>query len=109
MRATSATVRAMGPSTEYVSQASADGCRGIRPGVVRKPTTPQNEAGPRSEPPRSVPSASGHMPVARAAAEPLLDPPAVRVRSQGLRVAPKTAFTVFGPKANSGVLVLPIT
>jgi hypothetical protein len=31
----------MGPSTEYVSQASTDGKRGMSPGVVRKPTTPQ--------------------------------------------------------------------
>ena len=49
------------------------------------------------------------MPVASAAAEPPLEPPAVRARFQGLRVAPKTAFTVLGPNANSGVLVLPIT
>ena len=33
----------------------------------------------------------------------------MRARFQGLRVAPNTAFTVFGPNANSGVLVLPIT
>jgi hypothetical protein len=56
-----------------------------------------------------VPSASGHIPVASAAAEPPLEPPAVRARFQGLRVAPKTALTVLGPKANSGVLVLPTT
>ena len=49
------------------------------------------------------------MPVARAAAEPPLEPPAVRARFHGLRVAPNTALTVFGPNANSGVLVLPIT
>src|SRR5262249_60217647 len=40
---------------------------------------------------------------------PPLEPPAVRARFQGLRVAPKTGLTVFGPKANSGVLVLPTT
>ena len=107
--AASATVRAIGPSTEYVSHASTDGKRGISPGLVRNPTTPQYEAGPRREPPRSVPSASGHMPVASAAAEPPLEPPAVSARFQGLRVAPNTVFTVFGPNANSGVLVLPIT
>src|SRR5437870_10121506 len=97
----------MGPSTEYVSQASTEGWRGINPGEVRKPTTPQYEAGPRSEPPRSVPSASGHIPVASAAAEPPLEPPAVSARFHGLRVAPKTALVVLGPKANSGVFVLP--
>src|SRR5262249_31615695 len=107
--AVSATVRAMGPSTEYESHASTEGYRGINPGVVRKPITPQNAAGPRSEPPRSVPSASGHMPVARAAAEPPLDPPDVSARFHGFRVAPNTALTVFGPNANSGVFVLPST
>src|SRR5262245_21602103 len=49
------------------------------------------------------------MPVASAAAEPPLEPPAVNARFQGLRVARKTLSTVFGPNANSGVLVLPIT
>ena len=49
------------------------------------------------------------MPVASAAAEPPLEPPAVRARSHGLRVAPNTALTVLGPNANSGVLVLPST
>ena len=49
------------------------------------------------------------MPVASAAAEPPLEPPDVSARFQGLRVAPNTAFTVFGPNANSGVFVLPIT
>jgi hypothetical protein len=43
------------------------------------------------------------MPVASAAAEPPLEPPAVSARFQGLRVAPNTEFTVFGPNANSGV------
>src|SRR5882672_8503011 len=81
----------------------------MSPGVVRKPTTPQRAAGPRSEPPRSVPCAMGHMPVASAAADPPLEPPALNERFHGLRVAPNTALTVFGPKANSGVLVLPST
>ena len=54
-----------------------------------------------------MPSASAHIPVASAAADPPLDPPAVIARFHGFRVAPKTAFTVFGPNANSGVFVLP--
>jgi hypothetical protein len=49
------------------------------------------------------------MPVANAAADPPLDPPALSARFHGLRVAPNTALTVFGPNANSGVLVLPRT
>src|SRR5262245_57728399 len=99
----------MGPSTEYVSHGSVEGYRGTSPGVVRKPMTAQNAAGPRSEPPRSLPSASGPIPVASAAAAPPLEPPDVRERSHGLRVGPNTSLKVLGPNANSGVLVLPMT
>src|SRR5262249_61033269 len=91
------------------AERSTEGWGGLGPGVLGKPTTPRGAAGPLKDPPRSVPSAIGHMPAARAAAEPPLEPPAVRARFQGLRVAPKTALTVLGPKANSGVFVLPST
>ena len=47
------------------------------------------------------------MPAASATAAPPLEPPHVRARFQGLRVAPKTALNVFPPAPNSGVLVLP--
>ena len=43
-----------------------------------------------------TPCASGHMPAARAAAEPPLDPPAVRVRFHGLRVATKRRSRCLG-------------
>ena len=55
IRAMSATVRAIGPCTLSESQALALGHTGTQPGEVRKPTTPQNAAGSRSEPPRSEP------------------------------------------------------
>jgi hypothetical protein len=61
---------------------------GTRPEVGRSAATPLATAGTRSDPPRSLPSASGAMPVATATASPPLDPPGVRVGSQGLRVAP---------------------
>jgi len=73
MRAASPTVRDSGPLTLSVSHASARGCVGTSPGVVRKPTTPQKAAGVRSEPPRSEPWASGPMPVATATAAPPLE------------------------------------
>ena len=47
---------------------------------------PHRLAGWRIEPPVSVPSASGASPAATAAAEPPLEPPGMRSRSQGLRV-----------------------
>src|SRR5262252_8055536 len=109
MRATSATVRAMGPATPRVSHASARGCVGTSPGVVRNPTTPQKAAGVRSQTPRSEPWAMGPMPVATATAAPPLEPPQLSAVFQGLRVAPNTALQVLPPAPNSGVFVLPTT
>ena len=71
------------------------------------PTTPQNDAGLRSEPPMSEPSANGTIPDASAHAAPPLEPPAERDGSTGLRVTPKTVLNVWDPAANSGTLVLP--
>src|SRR2546428_10064571 len=107
--AVAATVRAIGPVTLHGSQASGAGCPGTSPGEVRNPTTPQNDAGSRSEPPRSVPWARGPSPVARATAPPPVEPPGVRAGFHGLRVTPKTALNVLAPAPNSGVLVLPTT
>ncbi len=70
---------------------------------------PQNAAGIRIEQPKSVPCAIGTMPVATATADPPEEPAGLSAQFQGLRVAPKSAFTVFAPVANSGVLVLPST
>ena len=49
---------------------------------------PQYAAGMRIEPPVSVPSAWSQTPAATSAADPLLDPPEVRVGSSGLNVIP---------------------
>ena len=108
-RAASATWRAIGPATSRGSNSTARGHIGTRPGDVRKPTTLHQDAGLRSEPPTSVPSANGSMPHATATAAPPLLPPQVRSGAQGLRVAPKTRLKVCEPAANSGVLVLPMT
>ena len=82
---------------------------GVKPGVGRMPTMPQNAAGMRIEQPKSVPCASGTMPVATATAEPPDDPAGVSAGFHGLRVAPNSALLVFAPVANSGMLVLPST
>src|SRR5258708_26628153 len=58
----------------------------MRPYVGLIPHTPQNEAGRVIEPPVCEPSAPKHIPHATAAALPLLLPPGVRSRFQGLRV-----------------------
>src|SRR6185369_9864101 len=56
------TFRAIGPSTPILPQALVEGTLGTRPGEVRNPTTEQKLAGFRSEPPASLPSASGNKP-----------------------------------------------
>ena len=61
----------------------------------------------RSDPPRSVPSASAIIPVTSAAAPPPVEPPALFVGSHGFRVRPNTSLNVLPPAANSGQLVLP--
>lgn len=109
IKARSARLRAIGPATASVSQGRSVGQIGTKPGVGRSPKTPQNAAGVRIEPPRSLPSAKATIPDASAAAPPPVEPPAVSDKSQGLRVAPNNAFLVLAPAANSGTLVLPRT
>src|SRR5262245_18716582 len=68
----------------------------------------QKLAGPRTEPPESVPVAIVARPAATAAAEPPLEPPVVQSGFHGLRVTPFSWLWVTPPPtANSGVAVLP--
>ncbi len=83
------------------------GPRVVRARVGFKPTMPHIDAGKRIEPPMSFPCATGTMPAATAAAEPPLEPPVLRSRSHGLRVAPYASGSVVQLLASSGVLVLP--
>ena len=55
----------------------------------------------RIEPPPSLAVAAGASPAATAAADPLDEPPEVRVGSHGLRAGPN------GNSASSGIVVLP--
>src|SRR2546421_378140 len=56
------------------------------------PEIPQNAAGMRIDPPRSVPRPMGARSAASAAPVPPLEPPAVGLRFHGLRVVPKILF-----------------
>jgi hypothetical protein len=103
--ARSATERAIGPETDSGDHELESG--GTRPGDGRKPTMLQNAAGLRSDPPVSLPSAIGTIPLASATAAPPLLPPHVLETSYGFRVAPKTGLKVCDPDPNSGVFVLP--
>ena len=71
------------------------------------PCTPQKAAGWRTEPPVSLPRATGTNPAATAAALPPELPPGTRVMSRGLRVGPKIELSVVLPIANSSMLALP--
>src|SRR5580692_4961184 len=104
--AASSAVRANGPCTCPGSQASGIGQFGVSPGVGRMPTMPQNAAGMRIEQPKSVPCASGTMPVAAATADPPDEPAGLSAGFHGLRVGPNSSLVVLAPQANSGVLVL---
>src|SRR5215468_8805397 len=73
----------------------------MAPTVGLKPKQPQKLAGRRNDPRTWVPSPALIAPTATAAAEPLLEPPGVRVVSHGLRV-PRGSV-----EANSVVTVLP--
>src|SRR5579859_1520489 len=80
-KARSATERPRHPEVLSVDHANAARGLGTRPGEGRKPTTLQNAAGLRSEPPVSDPLATGTSPHANATAAPPDDPPHVLVRS----------------------------
>ena len=90
--ATSATVRAIGPTVSNDGQSGKTPSVGIAPQRVFRPTIPQHAAGSRTEHPVSVPSARSHMSAASAAAFPPLEPPAVRPAWTGFRTVPYHGF-----------------
>ena len=83
------------------------GPRGDRPREGFNPTSPQQAAGTRIDPPPSLACASGRMPAATAAAAPPLEPPVVRSGRQGLRVVPVRMDSAVKVNPNSGVVVGP--
>ena len=104
----SATERVSGPACDSVSF-TVPGQTGIAPSVGLNPTTPQNDAGMRIEPPPSVPIATGTAPDATVAAEPALEPPEFLAGSHGLRVTPVRGEIPVPFQPNSGVVAFPIT
>src|SRR5699024_6712694 len=96
--AQSATVRAMGPTWSRVGDNGMIPVVGIRLKQGLKAETPQRDAGIRIDPAVSVPRAVGTTPVATAAADPPLEPPAERSGAQGF-----PTWSVEPPAANSCV------
>src|SRR5258708_40156735 len=105
-KATSSTLRAIGPWTPRLRSTAATGVCATRPMLGRRPTMPQKLAGLRSEPPMSEPWASQAVPVASATAAPPEEPAADRDVSHGLRVVPNTSLKVLAPAPHSGGLDL---
>ena len=68
---------------------------------------PQNDAGPRIEPPVQEPSEPMHSPADTAVPEPLLDPPGMCSRFQGFRASGKPFVGSGPPSANSCMASLP--
>ena len=91
----SATVRVSTPSIDS-EESPSSGASETRPRLGFSPTSPQQAAGMRIEPPPSLPCATGTMPAATAAAAPPEEPPGVRCRSQGLRVGPNRRASLVG-------------
>src|SRR5438046_2039914 len=67
----------------------------------------QCDAGPRMEPPVSEPREPRQRPAARAAPEPLLEPPGMWSVFQGLRAGGNACSALGPPKANSCMDSLP--
>jgi hypothetical protein len=81
-------VRAIGPGVSKLGQSGNIPAVDSAPRRGFIPPTSQHEAGIRTEPPVSLPSASGATPAASAAALPLLEPPAIRPGRRGLPQSP---------------------
>ena len=77
----SATLRAIGAAVSRVCEIGTMPSCGQRRVEGRKLVMPHSEAGTRTEPAVSVPSAAGASRAATALAEPPLDPPGMRVKS----------------------------
>ena len=105
--AASAGVRAIGPGWSRERASGHAPAPLIRPYVGFRPTTPQNAAGIRIEPPVSLPSVRGSSSAASTTADPPLEPPETRSVAQGLRADPSRSFTDVIPHANSCVCVFP--
>src|SRR3982751_1493587 len=100
--AASATERGRKP---YVERPVPESGGGAPPGPALRPTSPQQAAGMRMDPAPSEAVAAAHRPAATAAPLPPLEPPGVRSRSHGLRVAPYHHVSVTGMVISSGTLV----
>ena len=94
IRAAVATSLARAPTVSREGASGWTPVRLTRPRPGFRPTTPQVDAGMRTDPPVSLPSAASQNPAATAAADPDDEPPGVRwtLLSQGFQGAPTARF-----------------
>src|SRR4029077_4608503 len=107
IRATSSTLRAIGPTVSSVGQSGKMPSIGISPQRGFSPTVPQQAEGRRIEQPVSVPRPRSQRPAASAAALPPLEPPVVRPGCNGFLTVPYHGFWLVTPQANSCRFALP--
>eukprot|EP00659_Diplonema_papillatum_P011539 gene11538-biopygen11592 len=113
-RSQSATDRASGPAVAAMAfwpdapfgRGTAQPCFVILCGVGLNPTTPQNAAGIRIDPPMSVPMPIGDAWAASSPPSPPLEPPTVRVRSKGFCAVPQIALKLSGSIRHCGMFDL---
>ena len=108
-RATSSTVRAIGPTVSSVGTSGKTPSSGSWPQRGFRPTVPQAADGSLIEQPVSDPSPRSTSPAASAAAFPADEPPVVFPGWSGLCTAPYHGLTPSTPQANSGRFALPTT
>src|SRR4051812_41447529 len=93
IRAHSSTDRAIGPTWSKLGASGKQPAVGTRSKLGLNPTTPQQAAGARIEPAVSDPSAASARLAASAAADPPLEPPAMRPEAMGFGTVPKCGFS----------------
>jgi len=100
----------MEPTESRVVDSGTAPSRGMRSAVGLKPTSPQNAAGMRHDPPVSVPRAACAIRSDTDTAPPDVEPPAIRAspRFQGDSGVPKCGLRPSPENANSLMLVRPI-
>src|ERR1700722_10459743 len=109
MIAQSSAVHAIGTIWSRLNAAGATPARDTKPYVGFNPAIPHNAAGPRIEPPVSVPIPHRMTPAATAAPVPLLDPAVKCSGFHGLCAGGFGRSNDGPPSANSCVVSLPIS
>src|SRR5580693_2107163 len=105
--ATSSLVQASGPTGSWEKQFGNTPRRLTSPYVGLSPAMPQAAAGPRIEPPVSLPNVAGAKPAAMAAPEPDDEPAGECAGFQGLRAGGNKTSQDGPPCANSQVAFFP--